>query len=126
MNETVDRLERELVEAKTTINAILDERDHWRSRALALEAHNAQRIASAAIAITPAGEEKAPPRRRFSYGALPLSGREWMIGRTVADIDAVIREAEATGKSPDEVATTKWPHLTVSDHMAPSSHRAMT
>jgi hypothetical protein len=37
-------------------------------------------------------------------GALPPPGMEWMIGKTVREIEAIHAEAEATGKTSAEVA----------------------
>lgn len=39
-----------------------------------------------------------------SFGARPPEGSEWMMGKTVAEIDAIRDEAEATGKTTAEVA----------------------
>ena len=47
--------------------------------------------------------------RNGPYGALPPPGMEWMMGRTVAEIDAILDEADETAKEPAEVAASeKW------------------
>lgn len=48
------------------------------------------------------------PPFRPAYGALPPPGRQWMIGRTVADIEKINAEAIASGKTTAEVA--ELPH----------------
>lgn len=45
-----------------------------------------------------------------AYGAVPPPGSEWQIGKTAEEIDAVNKEAAATGKTPAEVATAKGIH----------------
>jgi hypothetical protein len=39
-----------------------------------------------------------------SYGALPPPGMEWMMGKTVEEIEAIRYEADITGKETSEVA----------------------
>ena len=42
--------------------------------------------------------------KKFSYGALPPPGMEWQYGRALSEIDAINKEAQATGRSASEVA----------------------
>jgi hypothetical protein len=53
----------------------------------------------------------------FTFGALPPPEHEWMVGKTVEEIEAVQKEAELTGKSPAEVAIgNEWKkHLPASN-----------
>jgi hypothetical protein len=47
--------------------------------------------------------------KKRGMGARPPPGMEWMIGKTVREIDAIQEEADATGKSLAEIAAgTEW------------------
>ena len=37
------------------------------------------------------------------YGAFPPPNREWMLDKSVAEIDAILEESEETNKTPEEV-----------------------
>lgn len=41
------------------------------------------------------------------FGAMPPPGMEWMLGKTVQEIEAINAEATATGKTTAEVAAGK-------------------
>lgn len=43
----------------------------------------------------------------YATGAMPPPGAEWQIGKTVEEIEAINKEAEATGKTAAEVAASK-------------------
>ena len=68
-----------------------------------------ERFRSAMMSVGVEPFDREPSRQRGGMGAMAPPGREWMMGRTVDQIDAIEKEARETGRPSSEVAVEpKW------------------